>query len=224
MKNFFRLSIISIICLLNVSVFGVANAQVFSPRAGKSPVNTAPAANNVANETTLKSSLQNIASQSNTQTPKTNEASPAVQKKFSGQEKKAEYDNSTPKIISFKVVNGEVVLDDKKERSILVYYDNYQVQRGLDEYVRCSLRIYVLNDLTEKITSLGFKLYWPQISTSVQMHQLNPGVSTYQDIMLMGDGCFALDGAPTIEVNRCRVKGMSQDKCADAIKWYEKNK
>ena len=119
-------------------------------------------------------------------------------------------------------MNGEVILDEDKERSILIYYDNYQVHRGLDEYVRCSMRIYVLNDLKEKISSLGFKLYWPEISTSIQMNQLNPGVRTYKDIMLMGDGCFALDKAPTIEVNRCRVKGMSQEKCADAVKWYEK--
>ena len=150
------------------------------------------------------------------------ESAPSVKKNLSAEEKSEEYNNSSPKIVSFKIVNGEVILDEEKERSILIYYDNYQVHRGLDEYVRCSMRIYVLNDLKEKISSLGFKLYWPEISTSIQMNQLNPGVRTYKDIMLMGDGCFALDKAPTIEVNRCRVKGMSQEKCADAVKWYEK--
>ena len=197
--------------------FGAVNAQVFSPRAANAPTNTASEASKVSglkqNQADEKADLQNNA-------PVANEA--IVKKNFSGEEKKVEYDNSTPKIVSFKIVNGEVVLDENKERSVLVYYDNYEVFRGLDDYVRCSLRIYVLNDLTEKITSLGFKLYWPQISTSVQMNQLNPGVSTYKDIMLMGDGCFALEGAPTIEVNRCRVKNMSQEKCADAIKWYQK--
>ena len=150
------------------------------------------------------------------------ESAPSVKKNLSNEEKTEEYNNSSPKIVSFKIVNGEVILDEDKERSILIYYDNYQVHRGLDEYVRCSMRIYVLNDLKEKISSLGFKLYWPQLSTSIQMNQLNPGVRTYKDIMLMGDGCFALDKAPTIEVNRCRVKNMSQEKCADAVKWYEK--
>ena len=222
MKNSLKLLIIFGFCMLNTAIFGDVNAQVFSPRAGKSPVNTPQVSNSVSKGETLKSSLQNAASQNELKTPETADSSARVQKNFSAQENKAKYDNSSPKIVSFKVVNGEVVLDENKERSILVYYDNYQVIRGLDEYVRCSLRIYVLNDLTEKISSLGFKLYWPQISTSVQMNQLNPGVSTYKDIMLMGDGCFALEGAPTIEVNRCRVKGMSQDKCADAIKWYEK--
>lgn len=191
----------------------VVSAQVLNPKVQRSPA-------------TVKSPAP-VARNNNTQASKpatpTTENAP-VKKNFSGKEEEPKYNNTSPKIVSFKVVNGEVVLDKNKERSILVYYDNYQVLRGLDEYVRCSLRIYVLNDLTEKISSLGFKLYWPEISTSIQMNQLNPGVRTYKDIMLMGDGCFALDKAPTIEVNRCRVKNMSQDKCADAIKWYEKPK
>ena len=190
----------------------VVSAQVLNPKVQRRPVTVkgpAPVARNNA--------------QASKPVIPTTENAP-VKKNFSGKEDELKYNNTSPKIVSFKVVNGEVVLDKNKERSILVYYDNYQVLRGLDEYVRCSLRIYVLNDLTEKISSLGFKLYWPEISTSIQMNQLNPGVRTYKDIMLMGDGCFALDQAPTIEVNRCRVKNMSQDKCADAIKWYEKPK
>ena len=53
------------------------------------------------------------------------------------------------------------------------------------------------------------------------MNQLNPGVRTYKDIALFGDGCFSMDKTPTIEINRCRVKGLSQEACADAVKWYQ---
>jgi hypothetical protein len=190
----------------------VVSAQVLNSKVQRSPATVKSPAPVARNNTQASKPV----------TPNVENA--PVKKNFSGKEEEPKYNNTSPKIVSFKVVNGEVVLDKNKERSILVYYDNYQVLRGLDEYVRCSLRIYVLNDLTEKISSLGFKLYWPEISTSIQMNQLNPGVRTYKDIMLMGDGCFALDKAPTIEVNRCRVKNMSQDKCADAIKWYEKPK
>ena len=34
----------------------------------------------------------------------------------------------------------------------------------------------------------------------------------------------APDKAPTIEVNRCRVKGMTQEQCADAVKWFQSKK
>ena len=206
---------ITILCALGMVVSAMSDvvcAQVLSNRSNQNQnqkLVTAPAAN-----TAVKKPVEAPA-------PAV-ESAPSVKKNLSNEEKSEEYNNSSPKIVSFKIVNGEVILDEDKERSILIYYDNYQVHRGLDEYVRCSMRIYVLNDLKEKISSLGFKLYWPEISTSIQMNQLNPGVRTYKDIMLMGDGCFALDKAPTIEVNRCRVKGMSQEKCADAVKWYEK--
>ena len=56
-----------------------------------------------------------------------------------------------------------------------------------------------------------------------EMNRVNPGVRTYMDVMLLGEGCFSMDKTPTIEVNRCRVKGMSEDKCSDAIRWFKKN-
>ncbi|MBP5352584.1 MAG: hypothetical protein J6Y91_02325 [Alphaproteobacteria bacterium] len=134
------------------------------------------------------------------------------------------YDNSRGKVIHFKIVNNEVVFEEDKERNILIYYEDYKVTRGLDKIVRCSMRIYVLNDLETKISNLGFKLKWQGISTSLQMLQINPGVSTYTDIMLLGEGCFTMDKAPNVEVNRCRVKGMTQEQCADRVKWFARNR
>lgn len=147
----------------------------------------------------------------------------SVEKNFGAAEKQKEkeYDNKYGAVINFHFEGEKVVFDS--ERNILIYYDNYNVERGLDGLVRCSMRIYVLNDLQDRINSLGVKLKWPEISTTVQMNRVNPGVRTYSDIMLLGDGCYTMDKAPTIEVNRCRVKGMSEDECADAIRWFRKN-
>ena len=140
------------------------------------------------------------------------------------EEDNKKYDNSRGKVIHFKIVNNEVVFEEDKERNILIYYDDYKVTRGLDKIVRCSMRIYVLNDLETKISNLGFKLKWQGISTSLQMLQINPGVSTYTDIMLLGEGCFTMDKAPNVEVNRCRVRGLTQEQCADRVKWFAKNR
>ncbi|MBR3501944.1 MAG: hypothetical protein IKO06_03460 [Alphaproteobacteria bacterium] len=218
MNRNFKIILSSILGIAVFAMSDIVSAQVFSPRAGNSASTTAKPVQKATTEPAVQNVQQNKPEQ---QSEEENEA-PAVKKNFSSTEEKKKYNNSSPKVVSFKIINGEMVLDEDKERSILVYYDNYQVHRGLDEYVRCSIRVYVLNDLRDKISSIGFKLYWPEISTAIQMNQLNPGVRTYKDIMLMGDGCFALDTTPTIEVNRCRVKGMSQDKCADAVRWYEK--
>jgi hypothetical protein len=64
-------------------------------------------------------------------------------------------------------------------------------------------------------------LIWPEISTSLDLTKVNPGVRTYRDIMLLGDGCFSMDKNPTIEVNRCRVKGKTEEECANAVKWFK---
>lgn len=138
--------------------------------------------------------------------------------------KEKKYDNSGGRVIRFKIVDGEVQFEEDKDRMILVYYDNYKVMKGMDNIVRCSMRMYILNDLETKINSIGLKLLWPEISTSIQMQQLNPGVSTYTDIMLLGNGCFTMDKTPTIEVNRCRIKGMSEEQCAGKVKWFARNR
>jgi len=139
-------------------------------------------------------------------------------------EKAKKYDNSQRKVYSFKIVDGDVVFDKDEDRSILISYDNFEIKKSFDSLIRCSIRLYVLNDFKDKITNFSFQLHWPDISTSVEMNRLNPGVRTYKDIMLLGDGCLNLDKTPTIEINRCRVKGKTQEECADAVKWFKLNK
>lgn len=134
-----------------------------------------------------------------------------------------EYDNSIGKVIQFKFVNGKMVFAADDDRKILVSYEDYKVERGMDNMVRCTMRIFVLNDMKERLSNLSFKLKWPEISTSVQMVKVNPGVKTYVDTMLLGNGCLSMDKTPTIEVNRCRIKGKTEEQCADAVKWFQKN-
>ena len=92
---------------------------------------------------------------------------------------------------------------------------------GIAFDVRTNSPIVVLNDLETRVSDLSLKLHWPELSTVVQMNRMNPGVKTYKDIMLLGKGCMNIDSVPTIEVNRCRVKGMTQDECADRIRWHQ---
>jgi hypothetical protein len=124
-----------------------------------------------------------------------------------------------PQVLHFKIINGEISIENPENRKILIYYDNYKLHRGFDKLLKCSIRVYVINDLQENITSLGFRLKWPEIATAVEMRQVKHGVKTYTDLMLLGDGCLRMDKTPTIEVNRCRVKGMTQEQCADAVQW-----
>lgn len=144
---------------------------------------------------------------------------PKTQTNFDPDSVKFSDPENDPQVLHFKVVNGKISVEDPENRKILVYYDDYKLHRGFDKLLKCSIRVYVVNDLPENITSLGFRLKWPEIATAVEMRQVKHGVKTYTDLMLLGDGCLRMDKTPTIEVNRCRVKGMTQEQCADAVQW-----
>ena len=133
------------------------------------------------------------------------------------------YDNTYGRVFTFHLKDGHIEFDNNEKRKILVWYENFNVIKGMDGMARCSIRVFVLNDLTTRINNLGFKIIWPDIRTSVNMTKVNPGVNTYIDTMLIGDGCFTMDRTPVIEVNRCRVKGMSEESCADAVHWYNRH-
>lgn len=205
------------ICMLfmMLTVSNMAEAQMFAPNQGNA--NQKAAAQNTA------AASSNQAAAEKQPILDENGAPNYVVKKFDSDDDSVKYDNSERKVFTLKMVGDELVVDDNA-RTILISYENYQINQSFDNWVRCSLRVYVLNDLTERVTNFSFKLHWPDIDASVQMNRLNPGVRTYKDIVLLGNGCFNLDKTPTIEVNRCRVKGMSQEQCADAVKWYQSKK
>ena len=212
----------NLVCVSLVFLFGKVSAQSFTPGM--------KVAEDVQNSNTSPSMLPEKNSLNKKDAEPDNAADSedggliidAVEKKIDGAKiTEDEYDNSKGMVFQFSIVDGKVIFDD--ERKILISYDNYKVEKGLDGIVRCSMRIYVLNDLTTHISNLAVKLKWPEISTNVQMNKVNPGVKTYMDVMLLGDGCLSMDKTPTIEVNRCRVKGMSEEKCSDAIRWFKAN-
>ncbi|MBQ7633430.1 MAG: hypothetical protein IJS88_04885 [Alphaproteobacteria bacterium] len=200
----------AILCCVAVN----ASAQSFSSSSG------IVAESALHNQPTVK---KNEVSNTPTAAKSDNQMQNAVVNISGEKDQKSEptYDNTFGKVVSFKIVKGKVVFDKDDERKILISYDNYSVSKGMDGVVRCKMRVYVLNDMTERLNSLGFKLIWPEINTSINLVKVNPGVRTYRDIMLLGEGCFSMDKNPTIEVNRCRVIGKSEEECANAVKWFK---
>lgn len=215
--------IISYIAVFLIGGMVSVNAQTFATDSGISDTSDAPAkatatAPSTVNAESPKPAVDNGSEDNLMQDAKVN---------IGGADKASEdkkYDNSVGRVIEYKIVDGNIVFGNDDDRKVLVYYENFKVSKGMDNLVRCSMRIYVLNDLKERINNLSFKLLWPEINTTVQMARINPGVRTYQDIMLLGEGCFSMDKTPTIEINRCRVKGKTEEQCADAVKWFKKSK
>src|SRR5574344_1155254 len=109
------------------------NAQTFNPNAARQK-------DSLQTKSVEEKSIKTTAS-----------SAPKIEKNFESKNlSEKEYDNSNRKVLSFKIVNGEAIIDEDEKRSILIYYDDYQVHKSLDAMVRCSIRVYVLNDMTEK--------------------------------------------------------------------------
>lgn len=148
----------------------------------------------------------------------TDKSSPA--KKEEPAKKRSETKKSNPPaIVQLRFVNGEVVVEDLPK--IMLYMRDFKIDRNINNRPSCSARFYILSSIPEKITNISYRLKWPEIETALSFNDVEPNTPTYFDYTLLGDGCYSMDKAPNIIVNRCRIKGMSQRQCADAIQWME---
>ena len=101
-----------------------------------------------------------------------------------------------------------VEVDDKgrmkKVDNIFLFYDNFKVTNYLASGATCDVRFNILSNLDRKITALDIKLVWPGMTTALSFADVKPNTQTYYNYSLIGDGCYNMDKAPNIIVNRCR--------------------
>lgn len=119
-----------------------------------------------------------------------------------------------------------VEVDDKgrmkKVEKIFLFYDKFKVTQYLSDTATCDVRFNILSNLDQKINKLDIKLVWPNMTTTLSFADVSPNTQTYYNYSLLGNGCYDMDKAPNIIVNRCRVKGMTAAECANKIVWLSK--
>lgn len=119
-----------------------------------------------------------------------------------------------------------VEVDDKgrmkKVDNIFLFYDNFKVTNYLSNTASCDVRFNILSNLDQKISKLDIKLVWPEMTTTLSFANIQPNTQTYYNYSLLGNGCYNMDKAPNIIVNRCRVKGMTASECANKLVWLTK--
>lgn len=124
-----------------------------------------------------------------------------------------------PVAVELRFVGGEVLVETRPK--IYLYSRDFKISRNMNGSVNCTMRFYVLSTAKEKITNLSYRLKWPGMETALSFDDVSPNKATFYDYSLLGNGCYTMDKAPNVIVNRCRIKGMSQRQCADAIQWIE---
>lgn len=110
----------------------------------------------------------------------------------------------------------------KKVDNIFLYYDQFQISGQLGDMAVCDVRFNILSNLDRKINQLDIKLVWPGMTTTLSFSDVQPNTQTYYNYSLMGEGCYNMDKAPNIIVNRCRVRGMTASECAGKLVWLSR--
>ena len=110
----------------------------------------------------------------------------------------------------------------KKTEKIFLFYDKFKITNYMKDTASCDVRFNVLANMDRKISQLDVKLVWPDITTTLSFSDIAPNTQTYYNYSLIGNGCYGMDIAPNIIVNRCRIKGMTASECASKLIWLSK--
>ena len=92
----------------------------------------------------------------------------------------------------------------------------------MQKVIFIDVKFQILTTLDRKLSSLAVRLKWPSIETPLTFIDVNPNQEYHMAYTLLGDGCYSMDKVPNIIINRCRVKGMSQEECARKVRWIRK--
>lgn len=128
-------------------------------------------------------------------------------------------DGSPRGTAAFMATNSE---EGAEDGNIFLFYSDFRITRTAATGLGCRVRFHILNGLNNRVSNVSVKLVWPGLNTPLSFNNVNPNTENYFDYALFGDGCYQMDKIPNIVVNRCRVKGMSQEACANRIRWLTK--
>ena len=108
-----------------------------------------------------------------------------------------------------------------QEPQIVLYMRDFKVFKTLTGIINCSAKFYVQSSVNEKISNISYRLKWPKMETPLSFDYIEPNTAVYKTYSLLGDGCYAMDKAPNVIVNRCRIKGVDAKTCAGYIRWVK---
>ena len=107
------------------------------------------------------------------------------------------------------------------EGKINIYMRNFEISKSLTGITSCSMSFQVYSTLSNVVSNISFRLKWPDLETPLSFDNIGSGKTVSQNHAFAGKVCYTLDRTPNVIVNRCRVKGMTQQECANHIEWVK---
>ena len=107
----------------------------------------------------------------------------------------------------------------KDQELIMMYMKDFRVYRTSSGQTRCSMQFALVTTLPSRLSNISYRLQWPKMSTVLSFNNVMPEVENHYNYSLLGDGCYSTDKTPNIVINRCRIKGITQQACASKVRW-----
>ena len=118
-----------------------------------------------------------------------------------------------------RVISFGPETEKKDQELIMMYMKDFNIYRSPSGQTRCSAQFAIVTTLPTRLSNISYRLQWPEMNTVLSFSNVMPEVENHYNYSLLGDGCYSMDKTPNIVINRCRVKGMSQQECASKIRW-----
>ena len=120
------------------------------------------------------------------------------------------------------ILADENAEDFEDDEFIFLYFTNFQISKSTIGTITCNVTFAVTTTLNTRVSNLSYRLKWPEMETTVSFLDVDPNTENVFTYTLLGQGCYSMDKIPNIIVNRCRVRGMTQQQCASKIRWLKK--
>ncbi len=125
--------------------------------------------------------------------------------------------NNKAQKVSVREVQKTNTIDPNEK--IYMYMRDFKISHNLNGIVSCNMRFYVYSTVNTTINNVSYRLKWPKMETALSFSNIEPKKAKYETYTLLGDGCYEMDAIPNIIVNRCRIKGLTQERCSSIIQW-----
>lgn len=142
---------------------------------------------------------------------------------FSTQGQQTGNKSQAQKSVQFKPVGENIPsYDPNQEKPVIqIFMDNFQILPTFSKMTHCSMTFHVRSTLESPISNISFRLKWPDMETPVSFDNIPSKGTTSKSYLLLGNGCYQMDETPTVIINRCRVKGLTQEACTGLIEWVK---
>ena len=85
---------------------------------------------------------------------------------------------------------------------------------------KCAFGVTLKSEINKNINNITFRLVYPDDNRfAFIFRNIKPNTAEEHFITTDGSICFYIDGTPHIDLNKCRIHGVTEDECVKMLEW-----